>query len=50
MPLTSVEDLADTRIAQKIAQLRGVGVVSLSGGQWPAGVLTDAPAELVDDI
>ena len=36
MPLTSVEDLADTRIAQKIAQLRGVGVVSLSGGQRPA--------------
>ncbi len=36
MPLTAVEDLADTRIAQKIAQLRGVGVVSLSGGQRPA--------------
>ncbi|HLQ12377.1 MAG TPA: MdtB/MuxB family multidrug efflux RND transporter permease subunit [Steroidobacteraceae bacterium] len=36
MPLTSVQDLADTRIAQKIAQLRGVGVVSLSGGQRPA--------------
>jgi multidrug efflux pump len=36
MPLTSVEDLADTRIAQKIAQLKGVGVVSISGGQRPA--------------
>ncbi len=36
MPLTSVEDLADTRIAQKISQLRGVGVVSISGGQRPA--------------
>src|SRR3979409_1353312 len=36
MPLTNVEDLADTRIAQKISQLRGVGVVSLSGGQRPA--------------
>jgi multidrug efflux pump len=36
MPLTAVQDLADTRIAQKIAQLRGVGVVSISGGQRPA--------------
>jgi multidrug efflux pump len=36
MPLTAVEDLADTRIAQKISQLRGVGVVSISGGQRPA--------------
>jgi multidrug efflux pump len=36
MPLTEVEDLADTRIAQKISQLKGVGVVSLSGGQRPA--------------
>jgi multidrug efflux pump len=36
MPLTQVQDLADTRIAQKISQLRGVGVVSISGGQRPA--------------
>jgi multidrug efflux pump len=36
MPLTEVEDLADTRIAQKISQLKGVGVVSISGGQRPA--------------
>ncbi len=36
MPLTDVEDLADTRIAQKISQLKGVGVVSISGGQRPA--------------
>jgi len=36
MPLTEVEDLADTRIAQKISQLKGVGVVSVSGGQRPA--------------
>jgi multidrug efflux pump len=36
MPLTDVEDLADTRIAQKIAQLKGVGVVSVSGGHRPA--------------
>ena len=36
MPLTDVEDLADTRIAQKISQIKGVGVVSISGGQRPA--------------
>src|SRR5450432_2879308 len=36
MPLTEVEDLADTRIAEKISQLKGVGVVSISGGQRPA--------------
>jgi multidrug efflux pump len=36
MPLTEVEDLADTRVAQKIAQLKGVGVVSVTGGQRPA--------------
>ena len=36
MPLTEVEDLSDTRIAQKISQIRGVGVVSISGGQRPA--------------
>ncbi|MDE2220278.1 MAG: efflux RND transporter permease subunit, partial [Gammaproteobacteria bacterium] len=36
MPLTAVQDMADTRIAQKISQLRGVGVVSISGGQRPA--------------
>jgi len=36
MPLTQVEDLADTRLAQKISQLPGVGLVSISGGQRPA--------------
>ncbi len=36
MPLTEVEDFADTRIAQRISQLKGVGVVSISGGQRPA--------------
>ncbi|SPJ15626.1 multidrug efflux system, subunit B [Burkholderiales bacterium] len=36
MPLTQVEDLADTRLAQKISQLSGVGLVSISGGQRPA--------------
>src|SRR5882762_8707049 len=36
MPLTEVQDMTDTRIAQKISQLKGVGVVSISGGQRPA--------------
>jgi multidrug efflux pump len=36
LPLTQVQDLADTRLAQKIAQLPGVGLVTLSGGQKPA--------------
>ena len=33
MPLTQVEDFADTRLAQKISQLSGVGLVTLGGGQ-----------------
>jgi len=36
MPMTQVEDMVETRIAQKIAQVSGVGLVSLSGGQRPA--------------
>ncbi|HEX4824230.1 MAG TPA: multidrug efflux RND transporter permease subunit [Candidatus Polarisedimenticolaceae bacterium] len=36
LPLPQVEDYADTRFAQKIAQLPGVGLVSISGGQKPA--------------
>src|SRR6266850_5503426 len=36
LPLSRVQDLADTRFAQKISQLPGVGLVSLSGGQKPA--------------
>ncbi len=36
LPLPKVEDLADTRFAQKISQLPGVGMVSISGGQRPA--------------
>jgi len=35
LPLTQVEDLADTRLAQKISQLTGVGLVSISGGHRP---------------
>jgi multidrug efflux pump len=36
LPLSKVEDLADTRLAPKISQLAGVGLVSISGGQKPA--------------
>src|SRR5208282_2053013 len=36
IPLSKVEDLADTRLAPKISQLSGVGLVSISGGQKPA--------------
>jgi len=36
MPLIDVEDFVDTRLAQKISQLPGVGLVSISGGQRPA--------------
>jgi len=36
LPLPKIEDLADTRFAQKISQLPGVGLVSISGGQRPA--------------
>src|ERR1700733_8289526 len=36
VPLPKVEELAETRIAQRISQLQGVGLVSISGGQRPA--------------
>ena len=36
LPLPQVEDLVDTRIAQKLSQVSGVGLVSISGGQRPA--------------
>ncbi len=36
MPLTQIQDMTDTRVAQKISQLPGVGLVSISGGQRPA--------------
>jgi len=36
LPLSKVEDLADTTLAQKISQIPGVGLVSISGGQKPA--------------
>jgi len=36
IPLSQVEDLVDTRLAPKLSQLNGVGLVSISGGQKPA--------------
>ena len=36
LPLPKVEELAETRMAQRISQLKGVGLVSISGGQRPA--------------
>ncbi|HEX7971939.1 MAG TPA: MdtB/MuxB family multidrug efflux RND transporter permease subunit [Thiobacillus sp.] len=36
LPLTQLQDIADTRLAQKLSQVSGVGLVSLSGGQKPA--------------
>jgi multidrug efflux pump len=36
LPLTQVQDLADQRLAQKISQVEGVGLVTISGGQRPA--------------
>ena len=46
LPLTKVEDLADTRLAQKISQLSGVGLVSISGGQRPAIRIQANPSAL----
>ena len=46
MPLPKVEDLADTTFAQKISQLPGVGLVSISGGQKPAVRIQANPTAL----
>jgi len=46
LPLSKVEDLADTRFAQKISQLAGVGLVSISGGQKPAVRIQANPTAL----
>ncbi|HVC65946.1 MAG TPA: efflux RND transporter permease subunit, partial [Candidatus Dormibacteraeota bacterium] len=46
LPLTTVQDLADTRLVPKISQLPGVGLVSLSGGQKPAIRVQVNPARL----
>ena len=56
LPLTQVEDLADLRLAQKISQQPGVGLVSVSGGQRPAVRVQTNPRALaayglsIDDV
>ena len=55
-PLTKLVDLVDTRIAQKISQVSGVGLVSISGGQRPAVRIQVNPQALtayglsIDDV
>ncbi len=46
LPLPKVEDLADTALAQKVSQLPGVGLVSISGGQKPAVRIKANPTAL----
>jgi multidrug efflux pump len=46
IPLSQVEDLVDTRLAPKISQLNGVGLVSISGGQKPAVRIQANPVKL----
>jgi multidrug efflux pump len=46
IPLSRVEDLVDTRLAPKISQLSGVGLVSISGGQKPAVRIQANPVAL----
>ncbi len=46
LPLSQVEDLADTRLAPKISQITGVGLVSISGGQKPAVRIQANPTAL----
>src|SRR5271155_5093293 len=56
LPLTEIEDLADVRMAQKISQVNGVGLVSIAGGQRPALRIQVNPRALaayglaIDDI
>ncbi|MGA9894623.1 MAG: multidrug efflux RND transporter permease subunit [Xanthobacteraceae bacterium] len=56
LPLTEIEEMSETRLAQKISQLSGVGLVSVSGGQRPAVRIQVNPQTLaayglnVDDI
>ncbi len=56
LPLTDLEDYSETRLAQKISQLTGVGLVSISGGQRPAVRIQLNPQSLaayglnIDDV
>src|ERR1700756_2422094 len=49
LPLTKLEDLADTQLAQKISQLTGVGLVTISGGQKPAVRIQANPVALASN-
>ncbi len=55
-PLSQVEDYTDTRLAQKISQVTGVGLVTISGGQKPAVRIQVNPTQLlgyglnIDDV
>ena len=46
LPLTKLEDLVDTRLAQKLSQVPGVGLVTISGGQRPAVRIQSNPKAL----
>ena len=46
LPLTKLEDMADTVLSQKIAQLPGVGLVSISGGEKPSVRIQANPTAL----
>ena len=56
LPLTTLEDATETRLAQKLSQLPGVGLVSIAGGEIPAVQVKVDPAKLaaygiaIDDI
>jgi multidrug efflux pump len=56
LPLTQIHDFVDTRLAQKISQLPGVGLVSIGGGQRPAVRIRFDPRKLaayglnIDDL
>ncbi|CAG9174507.1 MdtB/MuxB family multidrug efflux RND transporter permease subunit [Cupriavidus respiraculi] len=56
LPLPKLQDMVDTRVAQKISQIQGVGLVTLSGGQRPAVRIQANPAALaalgmsIDDL
>jgi len=47
LPLSQVEDFTDTRMAQKISQVSGVGLVTISGGQKPAVRVQVNPTQLL---
>ena len=48
LPLSRIEDAADTNLAQKISQVTGVGLVSIAGGQKPSVRIQANPAQLAN--